>query len=60
MFPGIGSQLYISRLILDVGDNWGGELSSAGEGDGSGLDLEDSPGPDVQACLEGGALQRGL
>ena len=45
------------RLILKADDNWGDELSSAAvEGDGSGLDDEDSPGPDVRPRLEGRAL----
>ena len=45
------------RLILEAGDKWGDELSSAvGEGDGSGLNDEDSPGLDVRARLEGRAL----
>ena len=45
------------RLILEAGDKCGDELSSAaGEGDGSGLDDEDSPRPDVRARLEGWAL----
>ena len=44
-------------LILEAGDKFGDELSSAaGEGDGSGLDDEDSPRPDVRARLEGRAL----
>ena len=60
MFPRIGSQLNIGRLILEGSDSWGDELSSARGGDGSGLDLEDSPGPDVRARLESGALQLGL
>ena len=50
----------IGRLILEASDNWDGELSSAGGGDGSGRDLEDSPGPDVRVRLESGALLRGL
>ena len=50
----------MGRLILEAGDNGGDEPSSAGGGDGSGRDLEDSPGPDVQDCLEGGALLRHL
>ena len=50
----------IGRLILEADDNWGDEPLSAGGGDGSGLDLEDSLGPDVRARLEGGALLRGL
>ena len=50
----------IGRLILEAGDNWGDELSSARGGDGSGLDLEDSPGPDARARLGGGARRRGL
>ena len=42
------------RLILEAGDKCGDELSSAaGEGDGSGLDDEDSPRPDVRAPLGG-------
>ena len=41
-------------LILEAGDNWGDELSFASvEDDGSGLDDEDSPEPDVRARLEG-------
>ena len=50
----------IGRLILEASDNRGDELSSSRGGDGSGLDLEDSPGPDVRALLEGEALRRGL
>ena len=48
------------RLILEAGDRWGDELSSVGEGDGSGREIEDSPGPDVPARLEGRALLRRL
>ena len=45
------------RLILEAGDKWGNELSSAAvEGDGSCPDDEDSLGPDVRARLEGRAL----
>ena len=50
----------IGRLILEAGDNWGDEPWPARGGDGSSLDLEDSPGPDVRAYLEGRALRRGL
>ena len=50
----------IGHLILEASDNWDDELSSAGGGDSSGRDLEDSPGPDVRVRLEGGALPRGL
>ena len=46
----------MGRLILEVGDNWGDEPSSATGGDGSGRDLEDSPEPDFRARLEGRAL----
>ena len=56
----MGSQLNIGRLILEAGDSWGDELSSVEGGDDLGLDLEDSPGPDVRARLEGGALRLGL
>ena len=52
-FPGIGVLVNNGRLILEAGDRWGDELSSTGEGDGSGRDDEDSPGPDVRARLEG-------
>ena len=45
---------------MEVDDNGGDEPSSTERGDGSGRDLEDSPGPDVQARLEGGALLRRL
>ena len=55
-FPGIGSLVNMGHLILEAGDSWGDEPSSAGGGDGSGRDLEDSPGPDVWAILEGRAL----
>ena len=48
------------RLIFEAGDSWGDELSSAGGGDGSGRDVEDSPRPDVRARLEGQALLRRL
>ena len=50
----------MGRLILEADDNGGDEPSSVGGGDGSGLDLEDSPGLDVRACLEVGALLRRL
>ena len=43
-------------LILEAGDNRGDEPSSAGGGDGSGRDLEDSTEYDVQASSEGQAL----
>ena len=56
--PGIGSPVNMGRLILEAGESWGDEPSSAGGGDGSGRDLEDSPWPDVQARLEGRALPR--
>ena len=46
----------MGRMILKAGDNGGDEPSSAGGSDGSGRDLEDSPEPNVRACLEGGAL----
>ena len=59
-FLGIGSLVNMGRLILEAGDNWGDEPSSAGGGDGSGRDLEDSPEPDVRARLEGQALLRRL
>ena len=42
--PRIGSLVNMGRLILKAGDSWGDEPSSAGGGDGSGRDLEDSPG----------------
>ena len=46
------------RLILEASDKWGDELSSAAvEGDGSSLDDEDSPGPDVRARLEDRTLR---
>ena len=48
------------RLILEVGESWGDEPSSAGGGADSGRDLEDSPGPDVRARLDGRALLRHL
>ena len=44
------------RLILEAGDNGGDKPSSVGGGDGTGRDLEDSPGPDVRTRLEGRAL----
>ena len=47
----------MGHLILEAGESWGDEPSLAGGGDGSGRDLEDSPGPDVQARLEGRALR---
>ena len=58
MFPGIGVPTNNGRLILEAGNKWGDELSSAtaGDGDGSGRDDEGSPGPDVRAHLEGRAL----
>ena len=58
MFPGIGVLAKSGRLILEAGDIWGDELSSAAveDGDGSGRDDEDSLGPDVRARLEGRAL----
>ena len=56
-FPGIGVLVKSGRLILEVGHKWGDELSfAAADGDGSGLDDEDSPGPDVWARLKGRAL----
>ena len=59
-FPRIGVLVNNGRLILETGDRWGDELSSAGEGDGSGRDVKDSLGPDVRARLEGQALMRRL
>ena len=50
----------MGRLILEAGDSWGDELSSARGVAGLGLDLEDSPGPKVRALLEDEALRRGL
>ena len=35
-FPGIGVPVNNGRLILEVGDSWGDEPSSARGGDGSG------------------------
>ena len=58
--PRIGSPMNMGRLILEDGESWGDEPSSAGGGDGSDRDLEDSPEPDVQARLEGQALLRRL
>ena len=56
-FPGIGVPTNNGCLILEAGDKWGDELSSAvGEGDGSGLDDEDSLGPNVRTRLEDQAL----
>ena len=46
------SQLNIGRLILKAGDSWGDELSSTRGGDVSGLDLEDSPGPEERTKKE--------
>ena len=45
-------------MILKAGDNCGDEVASAAdvEGDGCGLEDEDSPGPEVRARLEGRAL----
>ena len=44
-------------MILEAGDNRGDELSSSdANGDGSVLDEDDSPGPEVRARLEGRAL----
>ena len=44
-------------MILEAGDNRGDELSSSAvDGDGSGLDEDDSPDPEVRARLEGRAL----
>ena len=40
----MGSPVNMGRLILEAGESWGDEPSSAGGGDGSGRDLEDSPG----------------
>ena len=34
-FPKIGSLVNMGRLILEAGDSWGDEPSSAGGGDGS-------------------------
>ena len=57
----LGAQIDVPRyrgpskkwpLILEAGDRWGDELSSAAAGDGD----EDSPGPEVRARLEGRAL----
>ena len=43
--------------MLEAGDNRGDELSSgAADGDGLGLDEDDSPGPKVRSRLEGWAL----
>ena len=55
-FPGNGSPVNMGCLILEAGESWGVEPSLAGGGNGSGRDLEDSPGPDVLARLEGRAL----
>ena len=41
-------------LIIEAGESWVDEPSSAGGGDGSGRDLEDSPESNVRARLEGG------
>ena len=46
-FPEIGVPTNNGHLILEAGDRWGDELSSAGAGDGLGQDVEDSPEPDV-------------
>ena len=35
----------MGRLILEAGESWGDEPSSAEGGDGSGRDLETPPGP---------------
>ena len=43
-------------LILEADDNWGDEVASAAVGDGSGLDDDESPCPEVRAYLEGRAL----
>ena len=59
-FPGIGFPMNNGRLILEAGDSWGDEPPSVGGGDGSGRDLEESLGPDVQARLEGRVLLRRL
>ena len=59
-FPRIGVLVNNGRLILEAGDRWGDELSSAREGDGSGRDVDNSPKPDVRARLEGRALLRRL
>ena len=63
----MGSQLNIGRLILEASDSSGDELSSAGRGDSSGLDHEDSLGPNVRARLKAGpsgvvsdVLEKGL
>ena len=57
-FPDIGVPIKSGRLILEAGNIWADELSSAAAGDcdGLGRDDEDSPGPDVRARLEGRAL----
>ena len=46
------------RLILEAGDSCGDEVASAADatGDGCGREVDDSPGPEVQARLEGRAL----
>ena len=44
-------------MILEAGDNRGDELSSnAADGDSSGLDEYDSPGPEARTRLEGRAF----
>ena len=57
-FPGMGCPTYIGLLILEAGDNCCEDVVSAADvnGDGSGLDEDDSLGPDVGARLEGRAL----
>ena len=40
-------------LILEAGENYGDEGASAANGDGSGLDDDDSPGPEVRAPFGG-------
>ena len=54
--PRIGCPTNKGLLILEAGDNCGDEVASTTDGDGSGLEDKDSPGPEVRARLEGRAL----
>ena len=54
----MGCPTNMGLLIREAGDNGGEDVSSAADatGDDGGLVDDDSPGPEVQARLEGRAL----
>ena len=54
----MGCPTNMGLLIREAGDSCGDDISPAADvtGDDGGLDDDDSPGPEVRACLEGRAL----